>query len=151
MESTESIQEANFRRRCFPALLINYMNKNYTVNGNNTRTLPRPVYHQCLWILKDYNRLKDLVAGAESDSADGSVVFYAGDMAGLTPKSVLDEAKLRTDAMEHSLNAIPEEYREGIFNYFVNDARLPDEASDNTWKKWKRLYLETLARELNLY
>ena len=120
------------------------------LNGNGNVTLPRAVYHQCEWILKDYDRLAELAARAQ-DTADGEIVFYAGDSAGLIPQSVVDEAELKIHSIESALEQLPEEYREAIFEYYVHETRLPDEASENTWKRWKRAFMEALARELNLY
>lgn len=123
-----------------------------TLNGNGNGTLPRAVYHQCEWILKDYDRLVQLVARApDVAAADNELVFYAGDSAGLTPKSVIDEAEFKIRSIENALMRLPEEYREAVFEYYVHNSRLPDEAAENTWKKWKRTFIEEVARELNLY
>lgn len=122
------------------------------INGNGNVTLPRAVYHQCEWILKDYERLAELVArGKATEAPDDAVVFYAGDSAGLIPQSVVAEAESKILSIESALNKLPEEYREAIFEYYVHETRLPDEASENTWKRWKRAFIEALARELNLY
>lgn len=122
------------------------------INGNGNGTLPRAVYHQCEWILRDYDRLVQVVARTpDIDAAENEIVFYAGDSAGLTPKSVIDEAKFKIRSIECALESLPEEYREAVFEYYVHERRLPDEAAENTWKKWKRTFIEELARELNLY
>lgn len=122
------------------------------LNGKGVRTLPRPVYCQIQWILKDYDRLKALSQQASAaDKAGDAVVFYAGDCMGLTPQSVIDEANAKLEAIDRALLIVPEEYRNGIFENLAHKRILPDEASDNTWKKWKKLFVETLARELKLY
>lgn len=122
------------------------------LNGKDNGTLPRTVYHQCEWILRDYDRLLQVVARVpDIDASEKELVFFAGDSAGLTPKSVIDEAEFKIRSIENALEAMPEEYREAVFEYYVHQTRLPDEASENTWKKWKRTFIEELARELNLY
>ncbi|MBQ0040868.1 MAG: hypothetical protein KBS56_02440 [Clostridiales bacterium] len=122
------------------------------LNGNGNVTLPRAVYHQCEWILKDYDRLAQLIARAQdAEASDDVVVFYTGDSAGLIPQSVVAEAEFKIRSIENALEQLPEEYREAIFEYYVHETRLPDEASENTWKRWKRAFIEAFARELNLY
>lgn len=122
------------------------------LNGKSVRTLPRPVYSQVGWILRDYDRLKELSQQASAaEEAGDAIVFYATDCIGLTPQSVIDEAASKVAAIERTLLVIPEEYRQGIFDNMAYRRRLPDEASENTWKKWKRIFMESLARELNLY
>ena len=126
------------------------MVERYVVNGNKTRTLPRAVYYQVVWLLSDYDRLKKLVDEAAFAGAE-TIVFYAGESEGLMPQSVVDEAARKLAAIDRAVKALPEEYRMPILLYYAREERLPDEAADNTWKKWKRLFIETLARELNLY
>lgn len=123
-----------------------------SLNGKGNVTLPRAVYHQCEWILRDYDRLVQMVARVpQIDASANEVVFFAGDSAGLTPKSVIDEAESKIRSIENALETLPEEYREAVFEYYVHGNRLPDEAAENTWKKWKRAFIEELARGLNLY
>lgn len=122
------------------------------LNGKGARTLPRPVYCQVQWILKDYDRLKALShQSSVADEPGDAAVFYAGDYMGLTPQSVIDEANAKLKAIDRALLAIPEEYRDGVFNNLAHNTILPDDACDNTWKKWKKLFVESLARELKLY
>lgn len=106
------------------------------LNGKGVRTLPRPVYFQVEWILKDYDRLKELSQQASTaDKAEGAVVFYAGDCTGLIPQSVYNEAAAKLAAIDRALLAVPEEYRRGVFDNLAYGIKLPDEACDNTWKK----------------
>lgn len=122
------------------------------LNGKSVRTLPRPVYSQIEWILRDYDRLKELSQQASAaEEAEDAIVFYAAECMGLTPQSVIDEAASKLAAIDRALLVLPEEYRKGVFENMAYKRRLPDEASENTWKKWKRLFVESLARELNLY
>lgn len=124
----------------------------YNINGNRNRIMPKAVRFQCEWILKDYDRLKGLASNASLFSeTEDAVVFYADDCSGLIPQAVAVEAGNKIDAIMRSLDAIPEEYRREILEYFTHGAELPDYASHNTWKKWKSEYLQALARELSIY
>ncbi len=124
----------------------------YSVNGNNNRTMPKAVRFQCEWILKDFDRLKGLATNASLvNETEDAVVFYADDCQGLTPEAVALEAKFKVEAVMRSLEAIPEEYRKGILDYYAHGKELSDFASYNTWKKWKNEYLKTLARELKIF
>lgn len=124
----------------------------YNVNGNHNRSMPKAVRFQCEWILKDYDRLKGLATTASLvNEAEDAVVFFADNHEGLTPQSVIIEAKTKIDAISRALKSIPSEYRKPILKYYTHGIDLPDYASPNTWKKWKGEYLEALARELKLY
>lgn len=121
------------------------------VNKNKKKSLPRAVFYQCEWILKDYDRLRELVDSASAaEPAEGAIVFYASDEVRLMSAEVVDEAQLKLDAIDAALSEIPEDYRRDVLDYYAHDIALPEIASDNTWKKWKKIFVETLAHELKL-
>ena len=126
--------------------------QHYRLNGQANNAIPRAVFFQCTWLMKDYDRLRDLAMKApEAESPEGAIVFYAIDSRRLTPESVITEARNRVKAVDRAMLELPEEYREAVFEYFAHEKRLPDEASKNTWFKWKQTFINALARELNLY
>ena len=122
----------------------------YKINGKQNMSLPRAVYNQCVWVMKDYDRLLEL-AEMEADSDDGSVVFYANEGSGLMPEAVVSEAKAKIEAINRALSEVPEVFRLAVFEFFAHNTKMPDDAAVNTWKKWKKTFIKSLARELNLF
>ena len=115
--------------------------------------LPKEVYMQTLWAIRDYPRLKE-----EYDSLFGRAPIMDGQPKGTTPGDptgsiAIKSAELSSKiaAVEKALNRIPEEYREGVMNSIVYRADYPDYAHDNTWKTWRQRFVFYVARNKNLY
>ena len=95
-------------------------------------SLPLPVYKQCIWILRDVDRLTEL-AGAGYDAPDVQL------------------AKMRVNAYNAAIELVPSEYRGGIMRNIIEGEAFDASASLNTWKRWKKTLVYTLARNLSLY
>lgn len=121
------------------------------VNGQENRIMPRTVYNQCLWIVRDYERLKLICDNSSEAMLREDAFFYADDKNGLLSGPVINEARARVIAIEESLELIPVEYRKGVYENVANNVRFSDLASANTWKKWKKRFLYNIASKLNLY
>ncbi len=93
--------------------------------------LPREVYYQCLWLVRDVERLKKL-----SKSANKTSIGKAS-------------AK-RVKAIKKALEALPEEYRQAVADNIISGVPFPDIAHDNTWRKWKKRFIYEVAVELEL-
>lgn len=107
--------------------------KEYQIISDKSLVLPEPVYHQVLWIVRDMDRL---ISVSESESR--------------APDAII--ARFRVSCYNEALCAIPEEYREGISkNIKQRGGGFSDFASPNTWRRWKQLFIYTLARKLDLY
>lgn len=89
-------------------------------------TLPKPVYYQCIWTVRDIDRLKLI------ESSD-------------------EYARRRLSAIYEALEVVPEEYRDDLLEsiaYYGEGYR--DNAHENTWKHWKKVYIRELAQKLHL-
>ncbi len=122
------------------------------MNGNEERKITRPVYNQCVWILKDYERLKKIAEFRylNCDFEYDDLVFYADEKEGLISDNVMREASFKVYCIEKALSDIPEEYRKGILNNVINDEEFPDVACFNTWKKRKQEFMHNVAKYLYL-
>lgn len=89
-------------------------------------TLPKAVYYQCTWTVRDIDRLKVM----------SEVNEYAGE---------------RLDAIYGALSVVPEEYRQALLESIAYyGSGYDDCAHENTWKRWKKQYIAELARRLKL-
>lgn len=115
--------------------------------------LPREVYYQCIWTVRDLPRLRELRAQARDGEGFGEdeIVMYVDDSNRVIPQSVVLEARRKIECIERALSDVPEEYREMILANIVEGRAFGDQAHDNTWKKWKKRFINNLAREMDLF
>ena len=127
--------------------------KEVKLNGNTKEQMPRPVYNQCLWIVRDYKRLIEMDKYIRENIPDGehSFVYYADSSEGLLKKEVLENARFQIKCVEESFSVIPEEFRKGIYENIAEKVPFDFDTSINTWKKWKSRFIKQLAQKLNLY
>ena len=106
--------------------------------------LPREVYYRCLWTVRDISRIREIACAApgmpESDAEGGQIVSA----------DVIRQAAADLKHISRSIEAVPEEYREGILDNIINREPFGDQAHPNTWKRWKLVFLHALAAELHL-
>ena len=107
--------------------------KDYQIVTERSMKLPDCVYHQCLWIVRDMDRLNE-VAGSEYVSLEVTV------------------ARERIRCISSALESVPVEFRAGILENIVKrGSGFGAFASNNTWRRWKQIFLYTFARNLGLY
>ena len=115
--------------------------------------LPRPVYQECVWIVKDKARLEEIV-GKQTDMsniAEGDYVLFEDNSLRPLPQEVIDNAAFRLRCIQAAIEDVPEEYREGVIDCIVSNGSYRDEAHENTWKRWKHRFIYSLAVRLALY
>lgn len=105
--------------------------KNYMLRSFDSYILPREVYYQCIWLIKDMERLQDL----KRDVGRSSVGIAA---------------TKRLDAIDRALEELPDVYREPMIRNIINKEEFPETAHENTWRKWKQLFIYQLAVNLEL-
>ncbi len=121
--------------------------------------LPRAVYKQAVWALKDLIRLEGKLEElrqrayypASPDFAKVCAASLAqvrdttGDMA--CQLQVLEE---RIEAMKTAAASLPEKYREGVVDRLVLDVPFGDRYHLNTWQKWQQVFVYHVAVNLGL-
>lgn len=124
------------------------------LNCDKKRIMPREVYYQCLWMVRDIDRLEkiaDMMSVLDKHSKE-EVVFIADDTEVLVYETIIREAVRRLNCINDALETIPEEYRKGVIE-IIKKVRpfYPDTAHENTWNKWKRSFIYRLARNMDMF
>ena len=111
---------------------------------------PKAVHHQCMWIIRDIDRLYKLDAIRRHGKRDDELVLYEDENARFISEAVTEEAARKIDCIKRALLAIPMEYRMDMLDDIVEGRKSSPIAHENTWKKWKRVFIRELASNLNL-
>ena len=116
----------------------------FTVPG-----LPREVYYRCIWLVKDMERLEQIAAMDSAPSEQPEELPEHGEWS-LVRGEVIERALRECRCCEAALSRVPEIYRKGIIDNITRKVPFSDIAHANTWKKWKQIFIQSLARELHL-
>lgn len=116
--------------------------------------LPPAVYHQTLWQIRDYYRLKELydtVAEESPGPSDGMPRGRGGVSDPTFNKAVkMGEAGRIILAIEGARDMIPEEYRRGVWNSVMFREPFPRDAARGTYGRWKSRFVYGVAVSLHL-
>lgn len=112
--------------------------------------LPKAVYYQCLWTVKDMERLKRLEAAEAYAADEGELVFFVDEDEVIKSAAVLEEAGWRLDCIRKAIRKLPEEYRQYTMESIIYNIPFNDLAHENTWRKWRQVFLRELAKNLML-
>jgi len=116
-------------------------------------TLPREVYRQTLWQVRDYHRLKDLYEAVAEESpgpSDGMPRGKGGASDPTFQKAVkLEHIGRVIAAIDEALALVPPEYRKGVWNSVLYDTPYPFDAGRATYGRWKSFFVYTIADKLN--
>ena len=115
-----------------------------------TYRLPKAVYYQCMWTVKDYDRLKRLSMAEDVGFGENELVFSELDEDVVVNREVLKQAKFKLRCIRMALEQVPEEYRQGTLDSIVYDLDYSSMAHENTWRKWRRVFIRNLASRLCL-
>ena len=114
--------------------------------------LPRNVYYQALYAVRDYDRILSEYNGLLHDTASSD-----GQPHGTTPGDpVGNMAARRADlsdkltAIDKALCAIPPEYRKGVSDNVQYGAGYPYTACADTWSRCRRKFLYCVAKNLRM-
>ena len=112
--------------------------------------LPKAVYYQCIWIVKDLDRLRRLEAADNYSHADDEFVFFVDDEELIRDSGVLTEARFKLDCVRDALARVPDEYRQKTIDSIIYGIPFDDMAHENTWRKWRQVFIRDLAKNLLL-
>ena len=125
------------------------MPKEYQRTKNNPYWMPRHVYMQIVYLVRDYDRMKaeaDEILYATPDIQTGSV----SEPGNPTENKALKIAEMtkKVDAIDAALRMIPQGYRKGVFNNVAYSTRYPSIAGMATWARWRAKLLWYIAKKL---
>lgn len=127
--------------------------KEYQRQKGNKYILPRELYNQTIWQIRDYHRLKDQAEAILEASPEPSDGQPKGNGTGNTVenKAIRRERLLCTiQIIEESKASVPTEYREGIWNNILFRQPFPEDADRSTYGRHKSKFVYEVAKKLFL-
>ena len=127
------------------------MARNYQHTKNNPHWLPHNVYMRVIYIVRDYDRMKQ----EQSALIHSTPAQQGGSRSGLGNPTenkaiILAQMSRETDAVDRALAEIPEEYRRGVFRSAAYRDPYPITANESTWRRWKYRFTYAIAQNLRL-
>lgn len=127
--------------------------RDYQRIKNNKYILPRDVYHQTLWIIRGYDRMKEDAAAIMVESPPPPDGQPRGANTGddTASKAARRETNLRRiKQIDAALEDIPPEYRRGVWNNTVHCDPFPIDAARSTYALWKSRFVYKCAINLGI-
>lgn len=112
----------------------NNINNKYDIDDKYEEKIPRSIYFECIWIIRDKKRLERILASNIDEYGE-----------------VERNAYYKLDAIHRAILKIPAEYRGVILRsitYGINNTNLY--IHENTIKKYKREFIYQVAKNLAL-
>ena len=116
----------------------------------NEYSVPKAVYYQCIWLVKDMDRLRKLEAVSNYAVKEDELVFFMNDDEVIRDPDVLDQAKWKLSCIRKAIIRVPAEYRQNTLDCITYNVPYSDMAHENTWRKWKQVLVWELAKNLCL-
>lgn len=113
----------------------NDINNKYDTDDKYEEIIPRNIYFECIWIIRDKKRLERILASNIDEYGE-----------------VERNAYYKLDAIHRAILKIPAEYRGVILRsitYGINNTNIY--IHENTIKKYKRDFIYQVAKNLALY
>lgn len=131
--------------------------RDYQAVKNNPYLLPHHLYMRTLYIIRDYDRLKEKAERLLDFKTSVKEKFVK------TPEEIknldgikdepstlpFERAALEADAIEGALEFIPPFYRDGVLENIMEGSRYPIGADERTFRRYKQKYIYHVARLLN--
>ena len=128
--------------------------RDYQRKKNNKYLLPSAVYHQTIWTIRDYYRMKE---EADAILTESSAAIDGMPHGNSTPDIVYKKAVRRetlivkTSAIEAALSDIPAEYQKPIWQNILYGTPFPIHADRSTYGRNKARFIASAAERLGLY
>lgn len=126
--------------------------RHYQRTKNNPHLLPHNVYMQCLYAVRDYDRMKKEMQDILFASPGASDGMPRGSTIGnpTSNKAIKRESlQQRCEAIEQALLMIPLEYRRGVMNNILYQCGYPADAGEATYQRWRQRFLHHVAENSN--
>lgn len=127
--------------------------RDYQRKVGNKYILPNAVYHQTLWMIRDYYRLKEEANAILVESPPPPDGLPHGSSSGdeVAAKAERREeliAKIRQ--IDDALELIPIDYRNGVWCNAMGWDRFPDDADRSTYGRYKSKFIYFVAKNAGL-
>ncbi len=127
--------------------------RDYQRKKSSKYILPKTVYHQTLWRIRDYYRLKSIADKIVYDSAnviDG--MPRSKRITDVVCQKVIKREKYMNDIfiIDKELRNIPEEYRKGVWENILKNKAYPKDADRSTYGRYKTKFIYCVAKSFEL-
>lgn len=121
--------------------------------------LPDPVYYQCLWAIRDLERLENKLSELEEDikaGVKGKAYVNEGrrDYCDVKPTEInaIEKVNLerRINSIKKAFAGVPDSYKGYVMDSILNKVSPKKRYPDNIWKIWKQRFVYSVAVNLNL-
>lgn len=133
----------------------NNLSRDYQRKINNRYKLPKAIYHQTLWIIRDYERVKrQLENTLNCSNSNKDINSFI--QTNRTSNPVLNEVIKRdkyfnyVKIIEKSLNVIPTEYQKGVWDNITKYKAYPLNADRSTYGRYKSKFIHEVAERFDL-
>ncbi len=126
--------------------------RDYQRRKNNKYYLPKSVYHRTLWVIRDYERMKEEAESLVEISGVNTDGMPRGNEASdQVSRMVIKRCDLLKDVkvIDMALELIPEEYRAGVWNNIQYNKSYPTYAGARTFARYKSTFIHSVAKGLN--
>lgn len=125
--------------------------RHYQQKKNNEYQLPHDLYMRMLYLVRDYERMKN-----EANDIVNSFPMPSGLPSGNSNSDPTGDKAIRLvainrdcDAVDNALEQIPKEYRKGIIEHMLYKAPYPIDAGEATYKRWRCRLIYYVAKNLS--
>jgi hypothetical protein len=128
--------------------------RDYQPKKNNPYLLPRNLYMQTVYMIRDYDRLKDEYREIFDESPplldDNTAVMKSRNITSLTEKKAirLATASEKISAVDKALKQVPKEYHDGVFSNVKYGGWFPNDAAVSTYRYWKQRFIYHTAQNM---
>ncbi len=131
------------------------MSRDYQRKINNRYKLPRAIYHQTLWIIRDYERIKrqlENILNCSNSNSDINSYIQTNRVGNPVLNEVIKRDKYfnYVKIIEESLNVIPTEYQKGVWDNVTKYKAYPLDADRSTYGRYKSKFIHEVAERFDL-
>lgn len=131
------------------------MSRDYQRKINNKYKLPRAIYHQTLWIIRDYERIKrqlENILNCSNSNSDINSYIQTNHVGNPVLNEVIKRDKYfnYVKIIEESLNVIPTEYQKGVWDNVTKYKAYPLDADRSTYGRYKSKFIHEVAERFDL-
>ena len=131
------------------------MSRDYQRKINNRYKLPRAIYHQTLWIIRDYERIKrqlENILNCSNSNSDINSYIQTNHVGNPVLNEVIKRDKYfnYVKIIEESLNVIPTEYQKGVWDNVTKYKAYPLDANRSTYGRYKSKFIHEVAERFDL-